>query len=220
MHGCFLHWCIAKTVWPSVLKDSLRDKLPWNFGNEFVMQEGTPRVLKTSLHTNGIVSCLYSICTQRHTNVRKCVCGHVLWCMGQREFCFQPLLSIPLWIWSYYFGKRVLFVSARVHTLMVIMVSEVCEGKSEHTCWTGGRRQPLSPLFKNDPSYYESQPKKGEKTTLVQSTSKFHDQFNLFCDYSVNIGKWQSGEKYSTQQHFQKWHVVNAWFILKFLYLP
>lgn len=53
----------------------------------------------------------YIASAQRYTNVKKCVCVVV-----QREFCFQPLLSIPLWIWSYYYGKLVLFVSARVHT--------------------------------------------------------------------------------------------------------
>lgn len=60
------------------------------------------------------------------------------------------LLSIPICIWSYYYENMSFFffiivvICARVHVLLVVMVSEVCVvKKSERTCWTA-RATPAS----------------------------------------------------------------------------
>lgn len=68
------------------------------------------------------------------------------------------------------------FVCAQVHTLLVIMVFEVCEVKSEHTCWTAERLQHLRPLLNfakllREPTLVTGEPMEGieeEKHTVVK----------------------------------------------------
>lgn len=101
--------------------------------------------------------------------------------MGKGNCVFKPRLhplSVPLCIWSYYCETCSVFflcvsVQGYTHTLLVITVSEVREVKNEHTCWTAGRLQPLSTLVKSLRRFYESQPKKRSKKTLVTSIFVF-----------------------------------------------
>lgn len=65
----------------------------------------------------------------------------VVMCCGAKGILFPTtfkytFMGLVLLLW-----KTCPFCQCKgTHTLLVIMVSEVCEGKSEeHTCWTGGR---------------------------------------------------------------------------------
>lgn len=168
----FVHWCTAKTNQPSVFQRFSTWRATMKVGNKFFMQEGTSRVLNFPAHKIGIVSCWYSICTQRYKCVKVCVCsggGGVLWRMEQSPTtffsfkCTHMYLVILLWKLFFFF-----FVCAWAHTLLVIMVSEVCD-VLEWAHMLDGRMTPASePTLKIMPSFYESQPEKERKGKLEQ----------------------------------------------------
>lgn len=62
--------------------------------------------------------------------------------------------------------KTSVFVCAWVHTLLVIMVSEVCEVRVSTHMLDGGKTPASEPTLEILPSFYESQPKKRKREKL------------------------------------------------------
>lgn len=184
-------------------------------GNKFFMQErDVEGVENFPAHKTGIVLYWYSVCTQRY----KCV--HVLWCMGPRTYvsCQTTLYNIhPLCIWSYYCENMsfllIYFLSVQrythTRTLLVVMVSEVCEGRvSAHAGWYDD-----SSLWAHSLSFMKlfmrANLKRERETGVSTKQSKTHYIFKKGVRFSmmwsrvgfcfVNISKCQGGEKRSTR---------------------